>query len=89
MDQGNDSARGGAVIRCGVGWWRMTLTPALAQRERGLDAGFCSLRPAPSPRLSPEGRGSGHQVVNEVPQPQEDFAFGFSNLKPAPVTDVT
>lgn len=27
-----------------------------------------------------------HQVVNEVPQPQEDLAFGFSNLNPAPVT---
>jgi hypothetical protein len=30
-----------------------------------------------------------NQVVNEVPQPQEDFAFGLLNLKPAPVTDET
>ena len=25
------------------------------------------------------------QVVNDVPQPQEDFAFGLLNLKPEPV----
>jgi hypothetical protein len=30
-----------------------------------------------------------NQVVNEVPQPQEDLAFGFSNLKPALVVVVT
>lgn len=29
------------------------------------------------------------QVVNEVPQPQEDFAFGLLNLKPEPVTEDT
>ncbi len=44
--------------------------------------------------LGVEAQGLGtltpsHQVVKDVPQPQEDFAFGFSNLKPAPVTDVT
>jgi hypothetical protein len=47
----------------------------------------------PSPRPSPEGRGRSehgavtlNQVENEVPQPQEDLAFGLLNLKPAPVT---
>lgn len=57
---------------------RRTLSPSLSRRER---EGQCQSTAPTSTRA--------HQVVNEVPQPQEDFAFGFSNLKPAPVTDVT
>jgi hypothetical protein len=49
--------------------------------------------PAPTPahaarqgRAPPANpRAAQAQVVNDVPQPQEDFAFGLLNLKPEPV----
>ena len=47
------------------------------RRERLSEGSACS---------SPEGEA---QVENDVPQPQVDLAFGFSNLNPAAVVPTT
>lgn len=39
--------------------------------------------PQGPPAVSHE-TGLGNYALNELPQPQVDFTFGFSNLKPEP-----
>lgn len=74
-----DGASPGLLKGSWEGRGRYTHSPSLSGKRGGV--GTAPIHRPTSSRMS--------QVVNEVPQPQEDFAFGLSNLKPAPVTDVT
>ena len=65
------------------GWWMWEIA------RNGISWTACdrsNLRAIPRPQVAPIGTRSAEELYawNELPQPQVDFTFGFSNLNPEP-----